>query len=72
MGQVAGSLLGGYCGGRLGPRRTILASCVLGALGWTTIALSSYIEMIVVGRILCGLAAAFTTANCSLLVSQYR
>ena len=36
------------------------------------IALSSHIEMIVAGRILCGLAASFSTANCSLLVSQYR
>ena len=69
---MTGSLVGGYCGGRFGPRRTILASCVLGAAGWTIIALSSHIEMIVAGRILCGLAASFSTANCSLLVSQYR
>ena len=72
LGQATGSLVGGYCGGRYGPRRTILVSCVCGALGWITIALSPHIGSLVLGRVLCGLASSFTTANCSLLVAQYR
>ena len=39
LGQVSGSLLGGYSGGRWGPRRTILASCLGGGLGWLIISL---------------------------------
>ena len=72
LGQVSGSLVGGYCGGRYGPRRTIMASCLCGALGWVTITLSPYILTSVLGRVLCGMASSFTTANCSMLVAQYR
>ena len=72
LGQVSGSLLGGYSGGRWGPRRTILASCLAGGLGWLTISLSPALWVIIVGRVLCGVSTSATTANCSLLVAQYR
>ena len=72
MGQMVGCLLGGYCGGRFGPKRTILASCVPGALGWLLITFSPHLAALVVGRVLCGLSSSFCSANCSLLVAQYR
>ena len=37
LGQLVGCCLGGYLGGRYGPRTTIHWSCVLGLLGWASI-----------------------------------
>ena len=72
IGQMAGCLIGGYSGGRFGPKRTILASCLPAALGWVIIASSPYFAGLVLGRVLCGLSSSFSSANCSLLVAQYR
>ena len=36
------NLLGGYCGGRFGPKRTILASYLPSALSWVVIGLSPH------------------------------
>ena len=69
---MVGCLLGGYCGGRFGPRRTILFSCIPAALGWLLIACSPYFATLMPGRLLVGLSASFCTSNCSLLVAQYR
>ena len=65
-------LTGGYCGGRYGPKRTIMASCVVAALGWLLIGLSPSVTWLVLGRVICGVGSSFSTANCSLLVAQYR
>ena len=67
-----GALLGGYCGGRFGPKRTILASCLPAALGWIIIASSPHFATLILGRLLCGLGMSLSTPNCSLLVAQYR
>ena len=72
IGQIVGCLLGGYCGGRFGPKRTILASCVPAALGWIIIASSPHLSTLILGRILSGIAGGFSSSNCSLLVAQYR
>ena len=63
---------GGYCGGRYGPKRTIMASCVVAGLGWLLIGLSPGVPWLVLGRVICGIGSSFSTANCSLLVAQYR
>ena len=65
-------LPGGYCGGRFGPKRTIMASCVVATLGWLLIGLSPSVAWLVLGRVICGIGSSFSTANCSLLVAQYR
>ena len=72
IGQIFGALIGGYCGGRYGPRRTILVSCLLTSLGWLLIGLAPRVSLLVVGRVVCGVGSSFSTANCSLLVAQYR
>ena len=72
IGVIAGNLLGGYCGGKFGPKRTILASCVPGALGWIIIASSPHLATLILGRILSGIAGGFSSSNCFLLVAQYR
>ena len=72
IGQIVGCLLGGYCGGRFGPKRTILASCVPAALGWIIIASSPHLATLILGRVLCGIAGCFMDPNCSLLVARYR
>ena len=70
--DIAGNLLGGYCGGRFGPKKTILTSCIPGALGWIIIASSPHLATLILGRILSGIAGGFSSSNCSLLVAQYR
>ena len=69
---MVGCLLGGYCGGRFGPRTAILSSCLPAALGWMIIACSPHLATLILGRVLCGLASSFCSANLPLLVAQYR
>ena len=55
MAMLVGSLLGGYCGGRFGPRLTSdLLTCLPSALGWLTMALSPNLALLLAGRVLCG------------------
>ena len=72
IGQIVGALLGGYIGGRFGPKTAIMASCVPAGLGWILIAVSPHFAVLVLGRIICGLSSSFCSANISLLVAQYR
>ena len=72
IGQIVGALLGGYIGGRFGPKTAIMASCVPAGLGWILIAVSPHFAVLVLGRIVCGLSSSFCSANISLLVAQYR
>ena len=71
-GQMAGALLGGYCGGRFGPKKAMLASCLPAALGWIIIASSPHYAPLILGRVICGLGSSFFSSNCSLLVAQFR
>ena len=71
MGAISGSLLGGYCGGRFGPRLTTLTACLPSALGWLTMALSPSLPVLLAGRVICGICTLMAVPNCSLLVAQY-
>jgi len=71
FGLLTGSLVGGYCGGRFGPRRTILCAAVPGILAWLAVALAPGLAVLLVGRVLSGVCCSVTTANASLLVTQY-
>ena len=67
-----GALSGGYLGGKVGPKKTIQVSCLICGLGWLLMGLAPHLSMLIIGRILCGFGASFSSANCSLLVAQYR
>ena len=67
-----GALSGGYLGGKYGPKKTIQVSCVICSLGWLLVCLAPHLSMLIIGRILAGFGASFSSANCSLLVAQYR
>ena len=67
-----GALSGGYLGGKYGPKKTIQASCIICGVGWLLMCFSTHLSMLIIGRILCGYGASFSSANCSLLVAQYR
>ena len=71
MGAICGSLLGGYCGGRFGPRLTTLSACLPSALGWLTMALSPSLPVLLAGRVICGICGLMAVPNSSLLVAQY-
>ena len=47
---MAGCLLGGYLGGRCGPRRTIQLSCAVAGLGWAAIAAAPHTASLIIGR----------------------
>ena len=72
LGEMAGGLLGGYCGGRFGPRKAVMVSCLPGALSWIIISSSPHLALLILGRILCGLSMSFSLCNIPLLVAQYR
>lgn len=71
IGQICGALLGGYFGSLIGPRKTIQISCIVGVLGWIFIATAPHLGLLILGRILAGIASATLAANTSLLVTQY-
>jgi len=71
LSMVPGSLLGGYYGGRVGPKRSVMVASVLAAVSWLTICLSPHLSTLVLGRFINGLSLGFSTANCALLVAQY-
>ena len=70
IGQIVGSLLGGYCGGKIGPKKTILASYIPGALGWIIIAFSPHVATLILGRVLCGLSVGLNAPNAPMLITQ--
>ena len=67
-----GNLVGGYSGGRFGPKKTIVGSSIPGALGWILIATSPNPATLILGRLLTGVAGGLISPNCSPLVVQYR
>ena len=72
VGEVLGCLLGGYLGGRFGPKKTTQASCVVVMVGWVAIAASPHLSLLVLGRFLTGVGVCLQVSNTSLLVAQYR
>ena len=69
---MVGNLLGGYCGGRFGPRRTIMASCVPAFQASIILAASPHLSTLILARVLCGLNTGLNTSNGPLLVAEYR
>ena len=72
VGEVLGCLLGGYLGGRYGPKKTTQASCVVVMVGWVAIAASPHLSLLILGRFLTGVGVCLQVSNTSLLVAQYR
>lgn len=71
LGQIFGCLLGGYLGGRIGPKRTILVVSPVGMVTWLVITFSPHILPLLIARFALGIVASFSTALCSLLVVQF-
>jgi len=71
IGQVFGCLIGGYCGGTFGPKRTILCSGFPAIFGWLCLALSPNLGVLIFARVVCGVTNSIAFANCSMLVAQY-
>ena len=71
IGEVFGCLIGGYCGGRFGPKRTILCSGFPAIIGWLCLAFSPNLGVLIFARVVCGVATNIASANCSMLVAQY-
>jgi len=72
IGQFFGAIVGGYLGGKYGPKKAVQISCLLGIPGWILIAVAPNLPLLIVGRILCGFGQSIGTANNSSLVAQYR
>ena len=71
IGQIFGCLIGGYCGGKFGPKKTMLLFSFPAIISWLGIAFSPYLGFLILGRVVCGFCAAISIANSSLLVAQY-
>lgn len=71
LGQILGCLFGGYCGGRFGPKRTVMFSGFPAIVGWLGIVFSPHIGSLIAGRVVCGFSTSILSANCSMLVAQY-
>ena len=71
LGQIVGCLVGGFCGGRWGPRTTVLWSCLPACLAWLGLSLAPSLPVLLASRVCCGLAGSLASANCALLVAQY-
>ena len=67
-----GGLVGGYLGGKYGPKRTIQAHIAFVAMGWLMQGLAPNLAVLVAGRVILGLAQCLNIANNSLLLVQYR
>ena len=72
IGQFFGAIVGGYLGGKYGPKKAVQMCCLFGIPGWVLIAVAPNFPLLIVGRILCGFGHTIGTANSSLLVAQYR
>jgi len=58
IGAIFGGFLAGYLGSQFGRRKALLLLTVPDICGWILIAASQNLSMMLVGRLLCGLAAA--------------
>ena len=62
IGQMLGSVLGGYLANIIGRQRTILLMNSFGIVGWAMIAASfDYVSLISIGRLLCGFGIVTAT-----------
>ena len=64
IGQMLGSVLGGYLANIIGRQRTILLVNTFGIVGWTMIAASfDHVALISIGRFLCGFGIVTATVQ---------
>ena len=72
IGQIFGGLVGGYLGGRYGPKKTIQVHIIFVSIGWLMQGLAPNLAVLIAGRVVLGLAQCLNIANNSLLLVQYR
>ena len=69
---MVGALVGGYLGGKFGPKKTIQVHGLICSVGWLIIGFASNLALLIVGRLLVGFAQALNVSNNALLIAQYR
>jgi predicted MFS family arabinose efflux permease len=69
IGAIFGGFLSGYLGSQFGRRKTLILFTIPDIVGWIMIASSQNLTMMLLGRFLCGLAAAGYTP--AILVIDY-
>ena len=72
IGQIFGSLIGGFLAVKYGPKKMMQMSCGVMVLGWLCIAVSPHLSLLIIARVICGVGGSMPTSNMSLLVAQYR
>ena len=65
-----GCILGGYLSDRIGRKKTLILTEIPLILGWMIIAFASQIEMIYLGRLLCGLGSGIVGAPARVYTSE--
>jgi sugar porter (SP) family MFS transporter len=65
-----GCILGGYLSDRIGRKKTLILTEIPLILGWLIIAFASQIEMIYIGRLLCGLGSGIVGAPARVYTSE--
>ena len=70
VGEFFGALIGGYLGGKYGPKRTIQISCPVSALGWILMAVSPNLPLLIIGRMISGFGEVMGSATIPMLVAQ--
>lgn len=65
-----GCILGGYLSDKIGRKKTLIVTEIPLILGWAVIALASRIEMIYIGRLLCGLGSGIVGAPARVYTSE--
>ena len=67
-----GGLVGGYLGGKFGPKKTIHVHVVFVSIGWLMQALAPNLAVLIMGRVVLGFFQCLNISNNSLLIVQYR
>lgn len=65
-----GCILGGYLSDRIGRKKTLILTEIPLILGWLSIAFATRIEMIYIGRLLCGLGSGIVGAPARVYTSE--
>ena len=69
---MVGALVGGYLGGKYGPKMTIQVHGLICSVGWLVIGLAPNLALLIVGRVIVGFGHSLDVSNNTLLVAQYR
>ena len=67
-----GGLVGGYLGGKYGPKKTIQIYGVFTSIGWLMNGLAPNLALLITGRVILGFSQCLNMTNNSLLLVQYR